>query len=139
MTKTTVETSKTRWLKRWWWKLSKDNQPSPEAKKAGWERRKHAQQILDDILKKQDYTIDKFLKDFMDMKEKKNKEWEIVKTRYEPKTSLTIQEAYNVWYVYSQIVKWWLDWMNRHISFAPQKTELSWEDWWPVEMVWKGW
>jgi len=37
--------------------FTKDNQPSPEAKKKGWERRREAQKIMDEIMKLADMLI----------------------------------------------------------------------------------
>lgn len=127
---TTAKTSneRTRGLKRWNppKPFSKENQPSPEAKAEGRARKKEAKRMLDDILLKNEVTVKEFLEQYMDKKEKKVK-WKVVKERYEPKQTLSIKEAYSVNYIYNQIIKWWLDWMNRHVSYAPQKSEI-WGD-----------
>lgn len=49
---------------------------------------------------------------------------------------LKIDELINVKYM-EEILKGKLlvDRMNRHIPYAPQKTEITWEDWWPIERI----
>lgn len=120
------------WLKPWnqhnsW--FTSDRQPTREQLQKWWDRRRNCKKILDDIFSKQDYTIENFINEFMVKKERKTKDWTVVREWYEPKETLTISEAYNVRYVYWHIMSWSLDWLNRHINYAPSKIEHSWEDW----------
>lgn len=118
--------------------FSKTNQPSPAAKskwmKDSRDRRKEAIRIMNSILTKSNMKIDDFLNKYMDKKIKINFDTkEVIKEYYTPKKSLTIMEGYVVGYVYNALVEWWFDYMNRLVWFAPTKTELTGEDWDPIE------
>ena len=106
-------------LKKWPPRLSKDNQPTPEQKKAGRERKRQAKKILDHMMKMWSMT--------------KQQRLEYVKQNPD---ELQMDELINIKYM-EEIMKGKLlvDWMNRHIPYAPQKTELTGTDWWPMEMI----
>lgn len=91
-------------------------QPSPEAKSAWWERKRQAKKILDHMMKMWDMTKEERI-DYV----KKNPD------------ELKMNELINVKYM-EEILKGKLlvDWMNRHIPYAPQKTEVTGEDWAPI-------
>jgi len=108
-------------------RFSKENQPSAEAKKTWRDRKKEAMKMLNDILEKEKMTYKDFLIKYMDRHTKWKGAKEVV--RYTPKDTLQIRERYMVLYVYDRIGKWSLDWFDRHISYAPQKTELAWNEW----------
>lgn len=89
--------------------FTKDNQPSPEAKKAGWERRREAQKILDEFMRQADMSY-KEIKDLLD-DIKKNPQ------------NHTLREVKIANYLMSQ--KYTVDWLNRHISNAPQEVDIT--------------
>ena len=92
--------------------FSKDNQPSPEAKSKGWERRREAQKILDDFMRMGDMTfkeIGDLIKDIQRHPEKH-----------------TVREAKLARYMTKE--KFMTDWLDRHISKAPQEMNLGVSD-----------
>ena len=84
-------------------------QPSPEAKSKGWERRREAQKILDEFMRQADMSY-KEIKDLLD-DIKKHPE------------NHTLREVKIANYLMSQ--KYTVDWLNRHISNAPQEVDIT--------------
>lgn len=84
-------------------------QPSPEAKKTGWERRREAQKILDELMKQGDMSY----KDFLDLLED---------IKQNPQNH-TLREVKVAKYLRSE--KHTIDWLNKHISNAPQEVDLT--------------
>ena len=91
-----------------WNKIKAD----PEQKKEGWDRRRHAQKMMDLVRKYQDCTRE----DLKKLSESKD---------------VTILEL--------QMIRYVADWMkndkllthmiDKHVSNAPQQMELTWQDW----------
>lgn len=94
-------------------------QPTWEQKSAWRERKRNAQKIMDLILQFQTLT-------------KK----ELEQLAEDSKDTMTILEAQMVQYVlyWSKDKKMLIDMMNRHISYAPAQQEISWKDWWAIEV-----
>lgn len=90
-------------------KFDKDNQPTPEAKKAGWERRREAQRIMDTMLNIVSMTVEQLKKLQVDVKE-------------HPENH-TVQEVMLIKYLGSE--KYIVDYLDRHISKAPQQTDIT--------------
>jgi len=84
-----------------------ENQPSPEAKKAGWERRREAQKILDEFMSKGEMSY----KEIVDL---------LKDTKTHPENH-TLREVKIVNYLMSR--RYTVDWLDRHISKAP--TEIK--------------
>lgn len=95
------------------WKWLENGQPSPESKKAWRERRRQAQQMMDMILKYQHMTQ-------QEMDEYVEQYW----------SQLTILEHQMNRYVKQggKDDKMLVDMINRHVPYAPTKTEISWPD-----------
>lgn len=89
--------------------FTKDNQPSPEAKKKGWERRREAQKILDEFMAKADMSY-KEIKDLLD------------DVKIHPERH-TLREVKIANYLMSS--KYTIDWLDRHISNAPQQLDVD--------------
>lgn len=108
--------------------FSTENQPSNDAKREGWNRKKVAQRMMDDLIFKSEMTVDQFKEQYMQEIEVTGR-WGIVVKKYVPKDSLTIKERQVVIYLWATInSEWWaLNRMDRHVPMAPQKLEL-WED-----------
>jgi hypothetical protein len=89
--------------------ITKDNQPSPEAKKKGWERRREAQKILDEVKRLGDMSY----KDIKDLLEdvKRNPE------------NHTLKEVKIAQYLMKE--KFTVDWLDRHVSKAPQEVDVT--------------
>lgn len=85
------------------------NQPSPEAKKKGWERRKEAQKIMDEIMRLADMP-------YSDIKELLND----IKTHPEKHTLREVKLAN-----YLMEKKYTIDYLDRHISKAPQEIDMT--------------
>jgi hypothetical protein len=84
-------------------------QPSPEAKKKGWERRRAAQEIMnimDDYRKMPYGELKKLIED----------------VKADP-DSHTVQEVKLAGYMSSP--KFTIDWLDRHVSKAPLETSLD--------------
>lgn len=100
-------------------RIGKDRpQPTPEAKSAGWDRRRHAQQMLNDILSKQDMTmaeLDAMAKD-IEKNPHKHKAKDVLIFNY---VYRSVKDPEN---------KLGIDWFNRNVPYAPQKTEITGED-----------
>ena len=88
-------------------------QPSPQAKSAGWERKRIAQQIMDKILFYQDMPIDQFNKVIQDMEDHPE--------NYTAHDKL----AYNYAKAALDDPKYTVDYLNRHVPYAPQKSEIG--------------
>lgn len=88
-------------------------QPTPEQKKAGWERKREAKKIMDMVMSFWWMTVDE-LKAIADKK----------------KWSLTVMEARLMKYVSND--KYLIDWLDRHISKAP--TQVTGDDWEPINL-----
>ena len=84
-------------------------QPSPESKKKGWQRRKEAQKIMDLILDISDLSMDKIKELLKDIESNPSKH--------------TLLEAKLVRYVMKD--KFTIDFLDRHISKAPQDINLD--------------
>lgn len=90
--------------------FTKDNQPSWEAKSAGWDRRRESKRIMDKILEIQGLTF-----------------WELVQMmKKENLLDMTAADVICLRYV-SDVVKGKhiLDFLDRHISKAPQDINLG--------------
>ena len=84
-------------------------QPSPEAKSRGWERRREAQQIADELMKIKDLSYAELEK----MKED-------IKVHPE---NYTVMQVKLMQYMSSS--KLTVDWIDRHISKAPQEVDVT--------------
>jgi len=100
----------TKWLKRWGVTFTETRQPSPEAKAAGWERKREAKRILDQML-----LLGKM----------SHKEYKAFVNQ--DKDKLTVNDMITIKYI-EQIMNGKLlpDWLNRSISYAPR--EVTGED-----------
>lgn len=94
-------------------------QPSSAAKKAGWERRRQAQKIMDMLLELQDMTLEEFQKLQDDVKRNPGKH--------------TVIEMKLAQYLSRE--KFTVDFLDRHISKAPVQQELTGKDGGPVQVV----
>lgn len=96
------------WLKNW--------QPSPAAKAAWWERKRQAQVIMDKMLRYGEMTVE-------EIKAEIASKWE----------KMTVQDYLITKYVLAgtKSEKMLVDWMDRHISKAPQQIEQN-MSWWIV-------
>lgn len=96
--------------------FDKHPQPSREAKSAGWERRRQAQAFMDKVMEYQDMSAEEFEK--------------IAKDMQQDKKGFTVRDLMAFRYASKSFNndKFLIDWINRHISYAPQKTELTGED-----------
>lgn len=106
----------TSWLRRWNPMLTKHIQPTPEQKKAGRDRKRQAQKIMDEMVLYQDMTIDEF-QEFI--KQKDTKLWQVITATY-------MREIMKD----KKIMTHWLD---KHVPNAPQ--EISWPDWWSIDFT----
>lgn len=86
-----------------------ENQPSPEAKSKGWERRREAQKILDEFMAKADMSY-KEIKDLLD------------DVKIHPERH-TLREVKIANYLMSS--KYTIDWLDRHVSKAPQQLDVD--------------
>ena len=84
-------------------------QPSPEAKSRGWERRREAQQIADELMKIKDLSYAELEK----MKED-------IKVHPE---NYTVMQVKLMQYMSSS--KLTVDWIDRHMSKAPQEIAMT--------------
>jgi polyhydroxyalkanoate synthesis regulator phasin len=89
--------------------FTSENQPSPEAKSKGWERRREAQKILDEFMSKGDMSY-KEIKGLLDD----------IKRHPENHTLREVKIAN-----YLMSPKYTIDWLNRHISNAPQEVDVT--------------
>ncbi len=89
--------------------FTKDNQPSPEAKKKGWERRREAQKIMDEIMQLADMP-------YADIKAL----LEDIKVHPEKHTLREVKLAQ-----YLMDKKYTVDYLDRHISKAPQEIVMG--------------
>lgn len=89
--------------------FTSEKQPSPEAKKKGWERRREAQKIMDEIMELADMSyadIKALLKDIKDNPDKH-----------------TLREVKLANYLMEK--KYTIDYLDRHISKAPQDIDVT--------------
>lgn len=86
-----------------------DRQPTPEQKKAGWERRKEAQKLLD------------LIKDMGDMSYRDIKAL-LDDVKVHPENH-TLKEVKIAQYLMKE--KFTVDYLDRHISKAPQEVDLT--------------
>lgn len=89
--------------------FTSENQPSPKAKKEGWDKRREALEILEEIMSKEKMTLQE-LGDLMDDFEKSPdkhtvREWKIV--------------------TYLKDKKLVLDWLDRKLGKAEQSIDLT--------------
>jgi len=89
--------------------FSQENQPTPEQKKKGWERRREAQKILDEFMAKADMSY-KEIKDLLD------------DVKIHPERH-TLREVKIANYLMSS--KYTVDWLDRHVSKAPQQLDVD--------------
>jgi len=89
--------------------FTSENQPSPEAKSKGWERRREAQKILDEFMRQGEMTY-KEIKDLLDD----------IKKHPENHTLREVKIAN-----YLMSTRFTVDWLDRHISRAPQDIEVG--------------
>lgn len=84
-------------------------QPTPEAKSQGWQRKKAAQAMMDKIEKYSQLTVKELNDLFQDIKENPG--------------SYTVDDVRTLFYVRSTMEsgKFVLDWLDRHVSKAPQE------------------
>lgn len=117
--KTVVKTRNTSWLKKWSPRFSADNQPTSQQKKEWRERRKHAQWLLDQMIKYQDLTTAEFqqLVEKMDTLPIKDK--------------INLKRLENILNDRSFL----LDWINKHVPQAPSQQEITWIDWGPLQFA----
>ena len=90
-------------------RFTKDNQPSSDAKKRGWERRREAQRILDLFKALGEMSV----KEFRELQED---------IKLHPDDH-SIQELKLVQYMSKE--KFIIDYLDRHISKAPTEVNLS--------------
>jgi len=86
-----------------------ENQPSPEAKSKGWERRREAQKIMDEIMQLADMP-------YADIKAL----LEDIKIHPENHTLREVKLAQ-----YLMDKKYTVDYLDRHISKAPQEIDVT--------------
>ena len=89
--------------------FSPENQPTPEQKKKGWERRREAQKIMDEMLSLTSMSY-KEIKDLL----------EDIKVHPENHTLREVKIAN-----YLMEKKFTVDYLDRHISKAPQQIEME--------------
>lgn len=89
--------------------ITKDTQPSPEAKSAGWQRRREAQKILDDFMRLGDMSAKELYVLVDDIKK-------------HPENH-SVREVKIAQYLSKE--KFVVDWLDRHISKAPQEVDLN--------------
>lgn len=96
---------KKKWKKRFWIERPVPN-PTPEQKRAGRERRREAQMIMDMVMNYSNMTV-----------------WELKAIAQKKGDNMTIMEARIMKYVSND--KYLLDWLDRHIPKAPAQTEIT--------------
>jgi len=89
--------------------FSSENQPTPEQKKKGWERRREAQKIMDEIMQLADMP-------YADIKAL----LEDIKVHPEKHTLREVKLAQ-----YLMDKKYTVDYLDRHISKAPQEIVMG--------------
>jgi len=89
--------------------FTSEDQPSPEAKKKGWERRREAQKIMDEIMQLADMP-------YADIKAL----LEDIKVHPENHTLREVKLAQ-----YLMDKKYTVDYLDRHISKAPQEIDVT--------------
>jgi len=89
--------------------FTSDRQPTPEQKKAGWERRREAQKIMDEIMQLADMP-------YADIKAL----LEDIKVHPEKHTLREVKLAQ-----YLMDKKYTVDYLDRHISKAPQEIDVT--------------
>ena len=89
--------------------FTSERQPSPEAKSKGWERRRAAQEIMDEMDNIKAMTFEEL--------QAMEKDVEMNPQRY------TVLQVKLMQYMKSS--KFTVDWLDRHISKAPQQTDIT--------------
>lgn len=89
--------------------FSPENQPTPEQKKKGWERRQEAQKIMDEFMAKGEMSY-KEIKDLLDD----------IKVHPENHTLREVKIAN-----YLMSTKYTIDWLDRHVSKAPTEVDVT--------------
>lgn len=89
--------------------FSSEYQPSPEAKKAGWKRKREAQKILDLMMKLGDMSFREIKELLIDIKKHPEKH--------------TLREVKMAQYMTKE--KFIIDYLDRHIQKASTKIDLS--------------
>jgi tRNA U34 5-carboxymethylaminomethyl modifying enzyme MnmG/GidA len=89
--------------------FTKENQPSPEAKRKGWERRREAQQIADELMKIKDLSYAELekMKDDVKLHPENYTVMQVKLMQYMSSSKLTV------------------DWIDRHMSKAPQEIAMT--------------
>ena len=100
--------------------ISKDNQPTPEQKKAGWIRRQQAQEMMDKVKEYMKLSHAEFSKLLKDIEKNPDK--------------YTVQDVLLAKYATKAFngEKFMLDWFDRNISKAP--VEVSGADGEPIKV-----
>ena len=90
-------------------KITSENQPSPEAKSKGWERRREAQQIADELMKIKDLSYAELekMKDDVKLHPENYTVMQVKLMQYMSSSKLTV------------------DWIDRHMSKAPQEIAMT--------------
>lgn len=94
--------------------FTSENQPSPEAKKAWRKRRKEAQRMMDTLMS------------FQEMNAEQIKAY-IEKHRDEIPVKDLVMLQYLEDILKNPKIR--IDWINRHVPYAPQKQEITWDGW----------
>jgi len=89
--------------------ITKDTQPSPESKSAGWQRRREAQKILDEFMRIGGMSMQALQDLIADVKKHPDKH--------------TVREVKIAQYLSKE--KFVTDWLDRHISKAPQEVDMN--------------
>lgn len=100
--------------------FSAENQPTPEQKKEGWERKRYAQSIANQVAEYMSMDMETLLDMHQDMKTNP--------------ANYTLQQATLLGYAVAGLTnpKMAVDWINRNLPYAPQKTEISGNDGSPI-------
>lgn len=89
--------------------FTSENQPDPKAKSKGWERRREAQKIMDEIMKLADMPYSEIKELLNDIQKNPDKH--------------TLREVKLANYLMEK--KYTVDYLDRHISKAPTEVNLS--------------
>jgi len=103
--------------------FSAENQPTSEQKKEGWERKRYAQSIANKVAE----FMSMDMKTLLDMQKDMQKN---------PK-NYSLQDATLLHYAVAGLrdIKITIDWINRNLPYAPQKTEIGGNDGNPIEII----
>ena len=98
-------------------------QPSPEAKKAGWERKRQAQKMMDKISEYMEMTQKDFMELLNDIKNNPDKH--------------TVGDVMIYKYASRAFAgdNFMIDWFDRNISKAPTQAEIAGKDGGPITII----